>query len=360
MADIELQETPVLEQTTDTTVAASEENQQLTADQPPAESEVPADGTESGNDDAVNGNNEDQDQQQPTDGGDEEENNEDKRKLFVGGLSWETNQTTLKDFMQQFGDVEKTTVKMDSTTGRSRCFGFVIFKEVAGLEKALANVPHKVDDRTIDSKIAQPQRKEGKLFVGGVKPETTQETIEEYFSKFGKIEKYERPRDQKTDKPKPFCFITFVKDGPIAKITVDKYHDLDGKQVECKQAEPPSHGRDGSRGRGRNMGGRHMGGGSDWSGGFGNYGGPGGGYNQAYGPGGYGPGNFGYGGGFDPYGGYGNFNQGGYGYGGTGGYSFGGGGAAGGGYGFGGGQQQQQSGFGKTGRNRQGSNYKPY
>lgn len=342
MADTEVQqttadETPVLEQTTEPTPAVDETLAQETTE----EAQKPDE----------NGGAQNDKQEEKTAEDEDEESDEDKRKLFVGGLSWMTTNSSLKDFMTQFGEIEKCTLKMDSKTGKSRGFGFVIFKEIDGLTKALANVPHKLDDRTIDSRKAQPQRREGKLFVGGVKPETTEEQIKEYFSKFGKIDKFERPFDQRSQKSKPFCFITFSKDGPIAKITVDKYHDLDGKQVECKQAEPPSGGYGNARGgRNRNAGGMMDGG---WNGGFNNFG-PGS-FNQGYGPG--------YGGGFGPYGGggfgdgygggYGNYNQG-YGFGP--GYGFGGGGG-GGGFGYGGGNQ---SGFGKAGRNRQGNNFKPY
>ena len=37
--------------------------------------------------------------------------------------------------MEQFGEIDSCIIKKDNQTGRSRCFGFVVFKEVAGLEK---------------------------------------------------------------------------------------------------------------------------------------------------------------------------------------------------------------------------------
>ena len=46
---------------------------------------------------------------------------------------------------------------------------------------------HYLDGRKIDPKRAQAQRKDGKLFVGGIDPETKDEKIKEHFSKFGEV-----------------------------------------------------------------------------------------------------------------------------------------------------------------------------
>ena len=47
------------------------------------------------------------------------------KRLYVGGLSYNTNQDGLKDAFAQAGTVESATIVIDKMSGRSRGFGFV-------------------------------------------------------------------------------------------------------------------------------------------------------------------------------------------------------------------------------------------
>ncbi|KAK1369986.1 Glycine-rich RNA-binding protein 4 [Heracleum sosnowskyi] len=50
-------------------------------------------------------------------------------KLFIGGLSYNTNDDSLRDAFSSFGDVTEAKVITDRDTQRSRGFGFVSFAD---------------------------------------------------------------------------------------------------------------------------------------------------------------------------------------------------------------------------------------
>lgn len=49
-------------------------------------------------------------------------------KLFVGGLSWDTQGDQLREAFSRFGVLKEAIVVADRDTGRSRGFGFVTFE----------------------------------------------------------------------------------------------------------------------------------------------------------------------------------------------------------------------------------------
>ncbi|XP_011808308.1 PREDICTED: heterogeneous nuclear ribonucleoprotein A/B isoform X2 [Mandrillus leucophaeus] len=187
--------------------------------------------------------------------------------MFVGGLSWDTSKKDLKDYFTKFGEVVDCTIKMDPNTGRSRGFGFILFKDAASVEKVLDQKEHRLDGRVIDPKKAMAMKKDPvkKIFVGGLNPEATEEKIREYFGEFGEIEAIELPMDPKLNKRRGFVFITFKEEEPVKKVLEKKFHTISGSKCEIKVAQPKEvyqQQQYGSGGRGnRNRGNRGSGGG---------------------------------------------------------------------------------------------------
>ncbi|KAK8308026.1 hypothetical protein V6Z11_D02G028000 [Gossypium hirsutum] len=60
------------------------------------------------------------------------------KKLFIGGLSYGTDDQSLREAFSGFGDVTEARVIADRDTGRSRGFGFVNFADDESASNALS------------------------------------------------------------------------------------------------------------------------------------------------------------------------------------------------------------------------------
>ncbi len=80
------------------------------------------------------------------------------KKLFVGGLSYETNQQALQDLFSQAGAVTSAVVIIDKISGRSKGFGFVEMSSDEDAQKAIDTFNGKeLDGRKITVNEARPQ-----------------------------------------------------------------------------------------------------------------------------------------------------------------------------------------------------------
>ncbi len=82
------------------------------------------------------------------------------KKLFVGGLSWNTTDDSLRSAFERFGAVVDARVIKDRDTGRSRGFGFVTFSEGQSAQGAISEMDGtELDGRTI--RVNEAQEREG-------------------------------------------------------------------------------------------------------------------------------------------------------------------------------------------------------
>uniref|UniRef100_A0A7S3NJV6 RRM domain-containing protein n=1 Tax=Aureoumbra lagunensis TaxID=44058 RepID=A0A7S3NJV6_9STRA len=238
-------------------------------------------------------------------------------KLFLGGISWQTDENQLHSYFGAYGNVIDVAVMRNKQTGVSRGFAFVTFANAASVD-AVLTVEHQLDGRRIDIKRAVPrdrapppagrqaqhrggnfglpphhtahhqvstnqggysgygggqyfqqdtdqrgtlfhQRTPGafnggpsttlarpitngpppqrKLFVGGLAPTVTEAQFREYFSSFGNVVDAVVMFDRATQRSRGFGFVTFSDDASIRAV-LSATHELQGKYVEVKSAEP--------------------------------------------------------------------------------------------------------------------------
>ncbi|KAA8537289.1 hypothetical protein F0562_027024 [Nyssa sinensis] len=177
-------------------------------------------------------------------------------KLFIGGISWDTNEDRLRDYFQVFGEVVEAVIMKDRTTGRARGFGFVVFADPVVAERVVME-KHMIDGRSVEAKKAVPRddqhimsRNNGsiqgspgpartkKIFVGGLASTVTESDFKKYFDQFGTITDVVVMYDHNTQRPRGFGFITYDSEEPVEKVLLKTFHELNGKMVEVKRAVP--------------------------------------------------------------------------------------------------------------------------
>ncbi|KAK8629855.1 hypothetical protein V6N13_078676 [Hibiscus sabdariffa] len=177
-------------------------------------------------------------------------------KLFIGGISWDTNEECLKEYFSSFGDVVEAVIMKDRTTGRARGFGFVVFADPA-VSKSVIKEKHNIDGRIVEAKKAVPRDEQNtmsrstssihgspgpgrprKIFVGGLASTVTESDFKKYFDQFGNIADVVVMYDHNTQRPRGFGFITYDSEEAVDQVLLKKFHELNGKMVEVKRAVP--------------------------------------------------------------------------------------------------------------------------
>ncbi|KAJ7011976.1 uncharacterized protein [Populus alba] len=173
-------------------------------------------------------------------------------KLFVGGVSWETTEETFTNYFSKYGEVMDSVIMTDRHSGRPRGFGFVTFADPAVADRVLEE-DHVIDGRAVEVKRTVPREdmevkgvtRTKKIFVGGIPPSLTEDELKEYFSVYGSIVDHQIMLDHKTGRSRGFGFVTFDSEDAVERIFSEgRTHELGGKQVEIKKAEPKRTGGD--------------------------------------------------------------------------------------------------------------------
>ena len=90
------------------------------------------------------------------------------KNIFVGNLSFNTNEDELRQIFEAYGQVDRVSILTDRDTGRSRGFGFVEMTSDEDGEKAIAALNgSQLGGRTINVNEARPKAERGGGGFGG-------------------------------------------------------------------------------------------------------------------------------------------------------------------------------------------------
>ncbi|KAK7362727.1 hypothetical protein VNO77_04848 [Canavalia gladiata] len=165
------------------------------------------------------------------------------RKLFVRGLAGETTSETLRSVFSAFGDLDEAIVIFDKSTGRSKGYGFVVFRHVDGAILALKEPSKKIDGRMTVTQLAAAggpgasgDVSARKVFVGNVPFEISSERLLSEFMKFGEIEEGPLGFEKSSGKTRGFAFFVYKTEEGAKASLVEPMKTIEGHQVICKLA----------------------------------------------------------------------------------------------------------------------------
>ena len=79
-------------------------------------------------------------------------------KIFVGNMSFGTDENKLRDLFSQHGEVEEVTIVTDRETGRPRGFAFITMRDDAQADAAISALNgQEVDGRALSVNQARPR-----------------------------------------------------------------------------------------------------------------------------------------------------------------------------------------------------------
>lgn len=185
---------------------------------------------------------------------------DEKGKLFIGRLSWETQSDTLLNYFSRYGEVIDCVVMKNKETGCSRGFGFVTYKDPECVHLILSGGPHIIDGRQVDPKACNPrtpykvsetkpqstssdENQIRKIFVGGLPFDVDEGILIDFFSRYGKVKEASIMYDLQKGRSRGFGFLTFDSEDSVDEVCKEHFVTINGKQVECKRAEPLSRGK---------------------------------------------------------------------------------------------------------------------
>ncbi|XP_008805340.1 UBP1-associated protein 2A-like [Phoenix dactylifera] len=169
------------------------------------------------------------------------------RKVFVHGLGWDTNVETLVAAFRQYGEIEDCNAVTDKATGKSKGYGFILFKHRSGARRALKQPQKKIGNRMTACQLASTgpvpppappvsEYTQRKIFISNVGTELDPYKLLQFFSKFGEIEEGPLGLDKMTGKPKGFCLFVYKTIESARKALEEPHKNFEGHILHCQKA----------------------------------------------------------------------------------------------------------------------------
>ncbi|GAB2210052.1 hypothetical protein Drorol1_Dr00015305 [Drosera rotundifolia] len=172
------------------------------------------------------------------------------RKIFIHGLGWDATTETLKEVFGKYGEIEDCKAVMDKATGKSKGYGFVMFRSRSGARRALREPQKRIGNRMTACQLAAVGPVPGgtgqaiggsehsvrKIYVSNVSPEIDPGKLTGYFAKYGEIEEGPLGIDKATGKFKGFCLFVYKTVEGAKRALEEAHKNFEGHMLHCQQA----------------------------------------------------------------------------------------------------------------------------
>jgi RNA recognition motif-containing protein len=132
--------------------------------------------------------------------------------LFVGGLSWNTSEQSLTQYLSAVAPVTSVKIPRDKMTGKSRGFAFVEVADDAAAQQIIAQCNEReFEGRTVRINPArEEQTEERKLYVAGLADGVTEESLKAHLG--DGVASVSIVKDRDTGRSRGFAFVDTVTD----------------------------------------------------------------------------------------------------------------------------------------------------
>lgn len=188
------------------------------------------------------------------------------RKLFVHGLGWDANSDALRAAFVKYGEIDDCRVITDKGTGRSKGYGFVLFRHRSSAKRALRRPNKKVGSRMAICQLASSggnanpntnpssapspapsqhsDNSDRKIYVANVHASFNVDRLYNFFAQYGEIEEGPLGFDRQTGKPKGFALFVYKTAEAARRALEEPVKNFDGNVLNCQKAS------DGGRNKG--------------------------------------------------------------------------------------------------------------
>ncbi|KAL3793336.1 hypothetical protein HJC23_003846 [Cyclotella cryptica] len=171
--------------------------------------------------------------------------------IYVGNISFEASEDDIRSAFGAHGEVKRITLPTDKMTGRPRGFAFVQMTNAEETAAAIAALNESdmggrtiyvseslPKEKVVDNKKKYKRQESGtKVYVGNLNFDTTAETLQEAFKKYGEVKECFMPVDYDGN-PRGFAFISMEEEDAVKAIDALNQTELDGRTLTVNKSLP--------------------------------------------------------------------------------------------------------------------------